>query len=325
MYNEILNSAMAGFLNYIRVEKRYSVRTVELYRDAITRFYHSTADDNTVAGIKELFTKNNIRNHIVSLSQDGVGARSINLHISALSSFCKYLVNTHNLSENPVATVRRPKVKRRLPHFFVEEEINRVSDQLSADFLTSEADNIDDNAAQTIDNEYKRERDALIVIMLYATGLRRAELASLKTDNFDSGRQVLRIVGKGNKMREIPVVQYLYDKILVYLQTREKRWPDINSNAFFLTNKGQPLYLQFVNKVVRDELKSFDELHGVKTPHVLRHTIATALLNDGADINSIKEVLGHASLAATQVYTHNSFEKLRKIYITAHPRAKKGG
>lgn len=325
MYNEILNSAMESFLNYIRVEKRYSVRTVELYRDAIVRFYRSTADDNTVAGINEVFTKNNIRNHIVALSQEGIGARSINLHISALSSFCKYLINTHNLSENPVATVKRPKVKRRLPKFFDEEEINRAADQLSADFLTSNTDNIDDNAEQTIDNEYKRERDALIVLMLYATGLRRAELTLLKTDNFDSGRQVLRIVGKGNKMREIPVVPYLYDKILVYLQTREKRWPKINNNAFFLTNKGQPLYLQFVNKVVKDELTSFNELHGVKTPHVLRHTIATALLNDGADINSIKEVLGHASLAATQVYTHNSFEKLRKIYITAHPRAKKGG
>ena len=297
------------------------MRTVELYRDAVSRFCDSIVDNNTMAGFNEVFTKNNIRNHIAALSNEGMGARSINLHLSALSSFCKYLVGNHYLSENPVTTVKRPKTRKRLPNFFDESEINRVADQLSADFLP---DNSCDNES-SVDEQYRRERDALIVLMLYATGLRRAELASLELENFDSSRKLLRIIGKGNKMREIPIVSYLYEKILLYLQTRNRRWPDVNGNAFFLTNKGEPLYLQFVNKVVKEELKSFSELHGVKTPHVLRHTIATALLNDGADINSIKEVLGHASLSATEVYTHNSFEKLKKIYITAHPRAKKGG
>lgn len=323
MDGNILTGCLDDFLNYLSVEKRYSGRTVELYRDAVTRFYASVTDDDKTAIPGEVFTKNNVRNHIASLSEQGVGARSINLHLSALSSFCKYLVNNNFLPDNPVATVKRPKIKKRLPRFFDEQQMNNVADQLSADFLPDNLCGAEDE--NSIIEQYKRERDALIVIMLYATGLRRAELASLELSNFDSGRMVLRITGKGDKMREIPVIPYLYDKILVYLRTRERRWPNAASRAFFLTNKGEPLYLQFVNNVVKNELKSFSELHGVKTPHVLRHTIATALLNDGADINSIKEVLGHASLAATQVYTHNSFDKLRKVYITAHPRAKKGG
>lgn len=323
MAGDILTYCLDDFLSYLSVEKRYSGRTVELYRDAIIRFYASVADNDMTARPGEIFTKNNVRNHVASLSEHGVGARSINLHMSALSSFCKYLVSKNFLPDNPVAAVRRPKIKKRLPRFFDEQQMNRVADRLSADFLPDNSGEAEDENA--IIKQYKRERDALIVIMLYATGLRRAELASLELSNFDSGRQLLRITGKGDKMREIPVIPYLYDKILVYLRTRERRWPNAASNAFFLTNKGEPLYLQFVNNVVKNELKSFGELHGAKTPHVLRHTVATALLNDGADINSIKEVLGHASLAATQVYTHNSFDKLRKVYITAHPRAKKGG
>lgn len=323
MDNGVLNSLMNNFLNYIAVEKRYSCRTVELYRDAIERFYSSTAADNMGADAKEVFTKNNIRNHIVTLSEEELTPRSINLHLSALSSFCKYLVGNNVLYDNPVITIKRPKVEKRLPRFFEEDAINRVADCLAADFLPQELS--EDGKEETIDEVYKRERDALIVLMLYATGMRRAELVSLKIENFDNSRELFRIIGKGDKMREIPIVSYLYEKILVYLQMRAERWPDARSNAFFLTNRGEPLYLQFVNNVVKKELKGFNELHGAKTPHVLRHTIATALLNDGADINSIKNVLGHASLATTQVYTHNSFEKLKKIYITAHPRAKKGG
>lgn len=323
MDNGVLNSLMNNFLNYIAVEKRYSSRTVELYRDAITRFYSSAAGDNMDADAKEVFTKNNIRNHIVTLSEEELTPRSIGLHLSALSSFCKYLVGSDILYDNPVTTVKRPKAEKRLPKFFEEEAINRVADCLAADFLPQKLS--DDGVEETIDEIYKRERDALVVLILYATGMRRAELVSLKIEDFDRSREIFRIIGKGNKMREIPIVSYLYEKILVYLQTRAERWPDIRNDAFFLTNRGEPLYLQFVNNVVKNELKGFNELHGSKTPHVLRHTIATALLNDGADINSIKNVLGHASLATTQVYTHNSFEKLKKIYITAHPRAKKGG
>jgi integrase/recombinase XerC len=141
----------------------------------------------------------------------------------------------------------------------------------------------------------------------------------------DLGRKVFKITGKGDKDREIPIIPALYEKILVYLQKRTEQFGvDIN-NSFFLTDKGAHLYLNFVNKAVRKELAGLKGFEGKVSPHVLRHSFATHLLNGGAELNSIKEVLGHSSLAATQVYTHNSFEQLKKIYVTAHPRAKKGG
>jgi integrase/recombinase XerC len=168
-------------------------------------------------------------------------------------------------------------------------------------------------------------RDKLIVMLIYATGMRRQEVASLEVGMFDQGRKVFKIIGKGDKEREIPVVGTLFEKILLYLHKRKEEFDPEPCNAFFLTDKGAPLYLNFVNNVVKKELAGIKGLEGKISPHVLRHSFATHLLNDGADLNSIKEVLGHSSLAATQVYTHNSFEQLKKIYLTAHPRAKKGG
>ena len=141
----------------------------------------------------------------------------------------------------------------------------------------------------------------------------------------DLHRKVFKIVGKGDKEREIPIIPILCEKILVYLRKRTERFDFDTEDAFFLTDKGTPLYLNFVNNAVKKELASLKGFDGKISPHVLRHSFATHLLNDGADLNSIKEVLGHSSLAATQVYTHNSFEQLKKIYVTAHPRAKKGG
>ncbi|MEG0518456.1 MAG: tyrosine-type recombinase/integrase, partial [Bacteroidales bacterium] len=165
----------------------------------------------------------------------------------------------------------------------------------------------------------------LILLMLYTTGMRRAEIVNLKVESFDQGRRVLRITGKGDKEREIPIISFLYENILVYLQQRILVLKDVPNQSFFLTKKGETLYVQIVNSIVKQELAGLKGFSGKKSPHVLRHSFATHLLNGGADLNSIKEVLGHSSLAATQVYTHNSFEQLKKVYITAHPRAKKGG
>jgi integrase/recombinase XerC len=176
-----------------------------------------------------------------------------------------------------------------------------------------------------------------MVLALYCTGIRRAELTSLKISDFDLSRHILRILGKGNKEREVPVIPFLFDKFLLYLHIRNeflshskneqehvaRHMPE--NESFFLTNKGNRPYLKFVNDIVKKELTGRKGFEGKKTPHVLRHSLATHLLNEGADLNSIKEILGHSSLAATQVYTHNSFEQLKKIYLTAHPRAKKGG
>ena len=207
---------------------------------------------------------------------------------------------------NPARSVPRPKEKSRLPHFYGVEPL-------------------DEYCQMEMPQDYPSMRDRLMVILIYATGMRRQEVADLTVDMVDLERRIFKITGKGDKDREIPIIPVLYEKILVYLQKRTEQFGvDIN-NSFFLTDKGAQLYLNFVNKAVKKELAGLKGFEGKISPHVLRHSFATHLLNGGAELNSIKEVLGHSSLAATQVYTHNSFEQLKKIYVTAHPRAKKGG
>lgn len=309
------------YIQYLRVQKRYSVRTQELYADVLQRYYlyiYGAEDvsilDEFVAkevangdfSLPELLAPGNIRGYLAKCMEDGLQARTVNLHLSALSGYCRWLLLRGELENNPARIVARPKEKSRLPHFYGAEPLNEY-------------------CAAEMPAEYSAMRDRLIVILIYATGMRRQEVADLTLDMVDLGRKVFKITGKGDKDREIPIIPALYEKILVYLQKRTEQFGvDIN-NSFFLTDKGAHLYLNFVNKAVRKELAGLKGFEGKVSPHVLRHSFATHLLNGGAELNSIKEVLGHSSLAATQVYTHNSFEQLKKIYVTAHPRAKKGG
>lgn len=363
---------VTDFTEYLRVQKRYSKRTVDLYSDAIVRFYSyifslergkdivgDTLPDS-ISGTEQLsvLTPLNIRGFIASNIDNGISARSVNLMLSAISTFCKFLIKRDLLNENPVDKVYRPKEKRRLPEFYREEDLDKYfSLPLSTDKEKEKQDNItfgnDDcdkkaisgneqserreamgitaSCGQSIKSDifngipYSSIRNRLIIMMLYCTGMRRAELAGLKLNNLDTSRSLFIITGKGSKTREIPIIPFLLENILLYLQSRKSSFPNCNDSSFFLTDKGEPLYLQFVNNIVKKELGSLKEFSGKKSPHVLRHSFATHLLNNGADINSIKEVLGHSSLAATQIYTHNSFEQLKKIYKSAHPRAKKGG
>ena len=309
------------YIQYLRVQKRYSVRTQELYADVLQRYYLyiygaedvSTLDEfvakevvNGDFSLPELLAPGNIRGYLAKCMEEGLQARTVNLHLSALSGYCRWLLLRGELENNPARIVARPKEKSRLPHFYGAEPLNEY-------------------CAAEMPQEYAAMRDRLIVILIYATGMRRQEVTDLTLDMVDLGRKVFKITGKGDKDREIPIIPALYEKILVYLQKRTEQFGvDIN-NSFFLTDKGAHLYLNFVNKAVRKELAGLKGFEGKVSPHVLRHSFATHLLNGGAELNSIKEVLGHSSLAATPVYTHNSFEQLKKIYVTAHPRAKKGG
>ena len=304
-----------AYVEYLKVQKRYSERTVALYRDAVVRFYTYIMDDKLSETCIEKIKKeekeggshlkvNNIRGFVASILDGGISPRSVNLQLSGLGSFCKYLLKEGVLENNPVNMVYRPKEKRRLPQFYSKEALDIYLNSVAGD-------------------DYPSVRNRTMVWLLYATGMRRAEVTNLKLGNYDSVRKVLKITGKGSKEREIPVIDCLYEKIKLYLQTRSSSFKDCDCDSFFLTDRGRPLYLSFVNNVVKEELKAFKEFSGKRSPHILRHSLATHLLNDGAGLNSIKEVLGHSSLAATQVYTHNSFEQLKKIYITAHPRAKK--
>lgn len=294
------------FIDYLRVQKRYSFRTISLYRESIWGYYSfaSIEEDNDEI---EFLKPNLIRGFIAHNLESGLSPRSINLKLSAISSFCIFLMKNSIIDSNPVGKIHRPKQGKRLPEFYTGEALNN--------YFLSEFD---------VEN-FIKFRNRMVVEVLYSTGIRRAELAGLRLGNFDESRSLLRVTGKGDKTREIPITASLWEHLVKYIAKYRELFPDNSSSYLFLTDSGKPFYLSFVNKIVTSELTGVKDISGKKTPHKLRHSIATHLLNNGADLNSIKEVLGHSSLAATQVYTHNSFEQLKKTYITAHPRAKKGG
>ncbi len=296
----------ADFIDYLKVKRRYSPRTVKLYGEAVEDFLRQAVPESQLSDedILSALKFQVIRGYVSSLMDRGLDPRTVNLHLSALSTFCSYLVRQNKLASNPVKEIVRPKEKKRLPSFFSPEALKLYFDTPVAD-------------------DYPSVRNRMIVTLLYGTGLRRAEAASLRISDIDLSRRTISIIGKGNKQRMIPLVDSLVEKIGDYLLLREAFLNGSESDSFFLTDAGGPAYPEFINRTVKAELSKANGLSGKKTPHTLRHSFATSLLNEGADLNSIKEVLGHSSLAATEVYTHNSFEKLKEIYRTAHPRAKK--
>ncbi len=319
----------ADFLRYIESEKRYSQRTCSLYKEALEDFYSYILPERVAEGesrvvleslsweeAKGALTYNNLRGFIASSMEAGLSARTINGKLSALSSFCTFLVRRDELESNPVRKIPRPKESRRLPEFYTEGAIESYFAGLGLDGSG--------RAAQELD--FHRYRNGVMLLLIYSTGMRRSEIVSLRVSDFDLSRNVANIVGKGDKMREIPIPVSVCKEILLYLNRIKTEFPErVSGGRFFMTDDGRDIYPAFVNEVVHEELDGVEGFTGKKSPHVLRHSLATHLLNRGADLNSIKEVLGHSSLAATQVYTHNSFAQLKDIYLTAHPRANKGG
>jgi integrase/recombinase XerC len=315
-----------NFITHLRVQKRYSPRTLEIYRSAATEFFgyaapeadqrsggegEKTEGNGVQINENEILTPQLIRSFIASQLDNGVSPRTVNLKLSALSSYCNWLMKNQYIKTNPVAKIKRPKQSKRLPAFYTQEAIQNYL--------------YNDPAKEQQEQEFSKLRDRLVVETLYTTGMRRAEIAGLKIKDYEEGRQVVRVTGKGDKAREIPVPGQLAKRLGEYLPRFEAEYPANEKGMMFLTDSGQPFYLSYVNKIVRRELTGAEGFRGKKSPHTLRHSIATHLLNNGADLGSIKEILGHSSLAATQVYTHNSFEQLKKTYQNAHPRAKKGG
>lgn len=297
---------LEDFIDYIRVHKRYSPRTQLLYREYAGELYEFIAPADEQEFLSELKPQV-IRGFISSGLESGLSPRSMNLKLSAISSFCNFLVRRGVIESNPVRKVFRPKMSARLPEFYTESNMENYF------------------AKPVEEGDFLALRDRTIVSLIYSTGIRRAELASLRIKDWDRERSLFRITGKGDKQRDVPVPRPLDAELKLYSEKMKEFYGENPSGMMFLTDTGQPLYLSFVNKVVKRELEKAPGFSGKKSPHMLRHSIATHLLNNGADLNSIKEVLGHSSLAATQVYTHNSFEKLKSIFLTAHPRAKKGG
>ena len=308
------------FLQYIAAERRYSPRTCAIYREVLETFYSYAypAPKTELSSQQELdaLTFSSIRGFVAFSMDEGLSPRTVNLRLSALSSYCSWLMRRSLLPSNPVRRIARPKESHRLPEFFTEMALEHFFDSKG----------LDGSGRACSRMSLHDYRNGVMILLLYATGMRRSELAGLRRSDFDSGRNVFTVLGKGDKMREIPVPVSVCKEILLYLERIKAEFPGISDNgSFFLTDSGAPIYPELVNEAVHEQLDGVEGFTGRKSPHVLRHSLATHLLNNGADLNSIKEILGHSSLAATQVYTHNSFEQLKNTYLTAHPRAKNGG
>ena len=295
-----------NFIRYLEVERRYSPRTVRLYDEAVSDYYAFLEEPEPVA---DALTTQNVRSFIAHGLDTGLGARTMNLKLSALSTWAQWLLRQGLIDANPVRKVPRPKQEKKLPVFYTEKAVDNYFDESR-------------RRVEEHPEDFLLLRNRMMMLVLYATGMRRAELCGLKTSDFDAGRQLFRVLGKGDKLREIPVPALICQEISLYLEKLREAYPENPGEKFFLTDRGAPLYLAFVDNLVRRELSGVEGFTGKKSPHVLRHSLATHLLNRGADLTSIKEILGHSSLAATQVYTHNSFEQLKETYLTAHPRAK---
>ena len=295
------------YINYVSQVRRYSSRTCELYSDLLREF----------AGFVGASVDSDILEALIP---------SVDLHLSVLSGFCKYLMKDGRLQSNPVRMVSRPKMEKRLPVFYREDSMKEY-------FERTEHDASEENLALLTGNDkvskelYSRRLSRLIVSILYSTAIRRSELIGLSIGSVDFSRQGMKVRGKGDTTREIPLVPSLCKEISLYLQSVETMEGHARpaSDPLLITPGGAKLYPVFVDRVIKSELGQVGGITGRKSPHVLRHSLATELLNEGTDLNSIKEMLGHSSLAATQVYTHNSIEKLKKVYVNAHPRAKSGG
>lgn len=290
-----------SFIQYLSYEKRYSAHTLRAYEKDLGQFlsfyeayYHP--DHGQVAGHRE------IRAWIVDLMESGQTARTVRRKISALQSFFKYLRREGHIEINPMEKVQTPKMDKNLPAFIDEKAMNRLLDE------------------HDFGSDFSGERNRLLIEMLYLTGMRRAELIGLRDTDVDISGKQLRVTGKRNKQRNIPLMPWFTERIRTYIQLRNATGMTQEEGYLFVTDKGNKLYEKFVYNIVNRYL-SLVTTAEKKSPHVLRHTFATHLLNHGADLQAIKEMLGHASISATQVYTHNTFEKLKEVYKQSHPRA----
>jgi integrase/recombinase XerC len=293
--------SVESFLTYIQHEKRYSPHTVLAYRTDLMHFIAFV--QNTYEMNPEEVKYVHIRDYIVKLMEEKIGANSIGRKLSSLRSFYKYLQRNQIILGNPMSLIRAPKVPERLPVFVDEEKLNYLLD--SGEFF---------------DAGFPSVRDKMVIEVLFGTGMRLAELLGLKTGDIDFYEESIRVLGKRKKERIIPITKQLVGQLKDYLELKSVQNFDNKTDDLFVTDKGRTIYPLFIYKIVKSYL-TFISTQDKKSPHVLRHSYATSLLNRGADLNAIKELLGHASLAATQVYTHNSIERLKTIYKQAHPKA----
>ncbi len=293
------------FIHHLQYEKRYSTHTVKAYQNDLRSFREYLQENYEVSDLKDVRPEM-IRSWIVTMMDQKFNPKSINRKISTLKAFYKYLLRENLIKKNPVENVHTLKQGQHLPTYVEKEKINQWLDE----------------EAKTEDFPFVRDR--LVVLILYSTGIRLSELLGLNQASFNFSENTLKVKGKRNKERIIPFSIEMKDEVLMYLELKQKAFTDPDK-ALIVTNKGAAAYPKFIYRLVNKALSGLSS--SAKSPHVLRHTFATHMLNNGAGLNSIKELLGHASLSATQIYTHTTIEQLKSIYSQAHPRAhlKKGG
>jgi len=293
------------YLNFLENNQRYSPHTIHSYSIDLYDFkdFIQNTFDIDLINVKRI----HINDWIMSLSESGLKASTINRKIVALSSFYNFLINKNIITKNPVNNISKPKIPKRIPQYVKSKDLN--TDILDEDLETNAASN------------FEPMRNILIIEMLYQTGMRRSELVNLKNEDIDLYRKTIKVLGKRNKERYIPFTDDFKKLILDYINIKNDFFANKQiDDSFFVLKNGKKLYDKFVYRVVNSYLSDINYI-SQKSPHILRHTFATHLLQQGADLNAIKELLGHSSLASTQIYAHSSIEHIKEVYSKAHPRS----
>ncbi|MFD2585461.1 tyrosine-type recombinase/integrase [Croceitalea marina] len=294
--------SVEAFVSYLSLEKNYSRHTVNAYHKDILEFISFTTAEYDKAQI-DAIPYTIIRSWIVELVNKGISNRTVNRKIASLKAYYKFLQKIGAISKNPLAKHKALKTKKKIEVPFSELEMEKILKQIP------------------FGDDFEGVRDKLLIELLYSTGIRRAELINLKKSDINSSKTTLKVLGKRNKERILPLLPTILPLLNTYIEERSKLEIVIDSDSLLLTKSGYKIYETLVYRVINKYL-SMVSPKVKKSPHILRHTFATHLLNKGADLNAVKELLGHSSLASTQVYTHNSIAELKKVYANAHPRNK---
>ncbi len=289
------------FLNFLKFEKRYSHYTVISYQTDLTAFFDYLQTAFGGVALTQI-THTYIRSWLAAQKQEGMSGKSLNRKISTLKSFFKYCVKTNAVTQTPMAKITSPKNEKRLPLYVAEKDVHTLLNHVE------------------FADDWEGKTDRMVLQLFYATGMRLSELIGLKVGSINFSSSTIKVLGKGNKERVIPVSSRLMDELKEYHTKRKKLYPNCVTKELLITDKEAALPPRKVYSSVKKYLTLVTTIEK-RSPHILRHSFATHLMNNGAGLNAVKELLGHGSLAATQVYTHNSIEKLKDVYKNAHPKA----
>ena len=294
-------SPVHAFLDYVKFEKRYSQHTITAYKNDLGQFFEYLNNQYGITALHEI-SPSFIKSWLATLKEDKITSKTLNRKISSLKSFFKFQLKSGIISVTPMWSVTTPKISKRLPQFVKESEMKDLFQYLS------------------FPDDWQGKTDRIIISLFYQTGMRLSELVNLKESHVDKDRNSIKVIGKGNKERIIPLNPILTIQVTEYQNAKRNNFENFDSQYLFVNKDGKKLYAKYVYLHVKKYMAEVTTL-AKKSPHILRHSFATHMMNHGADLNAVKELLGHSSLAATQVYTHNTIEKLKNIHKKAHPKA----